>query len=172
MNDDGEQLPAFSLKDLGDEKPFPITDVPPSTGEEYLRRVRLEAKARPQYVTVNFSERQRLLSKIEKPLQEKGHCSLPISFRPSVDWSSTFIQHFASLRIVSFLFFLFFFFSFFSFSFLYFFSFDFFLIESIILIEISSHFQVFQNLMNGPKNFQSLEMKQIGKFFVSQILIF
>lgn len=100
MDDDDEGnddllLPALAVEDVADDD-FNL-NVPPTTGNEYLRRVRQEAKSCPKVVVANL-DTSAFTHKQTVKVQPKSAMPAPKGYSPSPGWVKMQITDFVALR--------------------------------------------------------------------------
>ncbi|XP_076468668.1 gem-associated protein 2-like [Babylonia areolata] len=95
-DDNGLMEPALAIPDDGAEDAFDL-DIPPTTGNEYLRRVREEAKKCPQVVVASL-DTNKYRSKQTVKVQPKDAMPAPKGFAPSPAWVKMQVDDFVALR--------------------------------------------------------------------------
>ncbi|KAK7101891.1 gem-associated protein 2-like [Littorina saxatilis] len=95
-DDDGLLEPALAVDDIADDA-FDL-NVPPTTGNEYLRRVREEAKKCPKVVVANELDTSVYRHKQTVKVQPKDTMPAPKGFSPSGTWVKMQVAHFVTLR--------------------------------------------------------------------------
>lgn len=95
-DDNGLMEPALAVHDDCTDSAFDL-DIPPTTGNEYLRRVREEAKKCPQIVVSDLDTSQYRQKQTVK-VQPKAMMPAPRGFGPSASWVKMQLEDFVSLR--------------------------------------------------------------------------
>lgn len=84
--------------DEGDDDEFDL-DLPPTTGNEYLRRVRMEANSCPKVVVANIDTKPFLHKQTVHVKHWSSSCHpAPRGFAPSLDWQNMQVANFADNR--------------------------------------------------------------------------
>lgn len=92
----GEQEQAFYVDDLG-EAEFDL-DIPPTSGNEYLRRVRQEARDCPKVVVADLDTSAFLKQQTVKITEPSGLLPVPQSYRAPIAWQKLQVSEFADMR--------------------------------------------------------------------------
>ncbi|XP_064489197.1 gem-associated protein 2-like isoform X2 [Ornithodoros turicata] len=97
-DDDRDDIPmvrAFSVEETGEE--FDL-DIPPTTGNEYLRRVQREAKTCPDVVVANLDV-SKFSSKQTVTVNDNNECTPPPKgFAPPLKWQQEQVANFSAVR--------------------------------------------------------------------------
>ncbi|KAK3109116.1 hypothetical protein FSP39_023393 [Pinctada imbricata] len=94
--DDDLQIQAFAVEDKNDSL-FDL-NIPPTSGNEYLRRVREEAKVCPQIVVSDIDPKTFQKKQTVKISEHSGHSPAPRGYTPNIKWQKQQAADFAVLR--------------------------------------------------------------------------
>lgn len=98
MSSDAEFMaPAFCVDESDDEE-FDL-NLPPATGNEYLRRVRLEALQCPDVVVADIDSSQFSRNRTQSVLESNGCQPAPKGFAPTMAWQHQQVADFADVRL-------------------------------------------------------------------------
>ncbi|KAK3591959.1 hypothetical protein CHS0354_031466 [Potamilus streckersoni] len=97
FEDESVQPPAFKIEDVADDE-FDL-EIPPTSGNEYLRRVRQEASQCAQIVVANIDTSPFMGKQTVTIRQWAGKCHpAPKGFAPSEAWQREQVANFALIR--------------------------------------------------------------------------